>query len=179
MPKLHNIYGGGAQTNANGLTFERDTSLDEALMEAGYIINDCEVFDKENNLIGLSIPKNNLYKNFLEKQNIDYKKYNSKKWLPDEAFLNFSNKTIYIIEKKYQETPGSVDEKLPNCDFKKKEYIKLFNPLEIRVEYIYILSEWFENPVYADVLEYIEQVGCKYFYNKLPFDILGLKKDDF
>ena len=178
MLKLHNVYGGGAQTNKNGLLFERDTSLDEAFIESGYIVENFEVYDKEKNLIGLSIPKNSLYKNFLEKENIDYKKYNSKKWLPDEAFLNFSNKTIYIIEKKYQETSGSVDEKLPNCDFKKKEYTKLFSPLGIKVEFIYILSAWFENPMYRDVLEYIEQVNCKYFYNKIPFDVLGLKKDD-
>ena len=68
MARRHNIYGGGSQTNVNGLQFERDTSLDEALMEAGYIIKNDSVYDKDNNLIGLSIPKNSLYKNFLEKQ---------------------------------------------------------------------------------------------------------------
>ena len=138
MSRMHNIFGGGAQTNANGLNFERDTSLDEALISAGYNIENGYVYDKENNLIGLSIPKNNLYKNFLEKEKIDYKKYNSKKWLPDEAFLNNKTKTIYIIEKKYQECSGSVDEKLPNCDFKKKEYEKLCNPIEIKVNYMFI-----------------------------------------
>ena len=33
MSRMHNIFGGGNQTNINGLKFERDTSLDEALLE--------------------------------------------------------------------------------------------------------------------------------------------------
>ena len=178
MSRMHNIFGGGSKTNVNGLKFERDTSLDEALIKAGYEINNFEVWDKDNNLIGLSIPKNNLYKNFLEKEKIDYKKYNSKKWLPDEAFLNFKNKTVYIIEKKYQECPGSVDEKLPNCDFKKKEYKKLFNPLKIKVEFIYVLNDWFEHERYRDVKEYILESDCAYYFNVIPFEVLGLEKDN-
>lgn len=178
MARMHNIYGGGSQTNKNGLEFERDTSLDEALINAGYTIKDCYIYDKENNYIGLSIPKNNLYKNFLEKEKIDYKKYNSKKWLPDEAFLNEYTRTVYIIEKKYQQTSGSVDEKLPNCDFKKKEYEKLFNPLNIKVRYIYIFNNWFNHPQYKDVLEYIIDAGCEYYFNEIPFESLGLEKDN-
>lgn len=178
MARVHNIYGGGSQTNVNGLEFERDTSLNEALIDAGYSITNVYVYDKDGNNIGLSIPKNNLYKNFLEKEKIDYKKYNSKKWLPDEAFLNFKTKTIYIIEKKYQACAGSVDEKLPNCDFKKKEYEKLFAPLGIKVNYIYVFNDWFKQPSYKDVLQYILDVNCEYYYNEIPFDVLGLEKDN-
>ena len=94
MNRMHNIYGGGNKTNENGLKFERDTSLDDVLINAGYTIKDFYVYDRDNNMIGLSVPQNNLYKNFLEKENIDYKKYNSKKWKPDEAFINFKNKTV-------------------------------------------------------------------------------------
>ena len=178
MARMHNIYGGGSQTNKNGLAFERDTSLDEAFIKAGYYIKDNYVYDRNDNRIGLSIPKNNLYKNFLEKEKIDYRKYNSKKWLPDEAFLNFKTKTVYIIEKKYQQTSGSVDEKLPNCDFKKKEYQKLFKPLRIKVRYIYVFNDWFKDKQYRDVLQYIKDVKCEYYYNEIPFSCLGLKKDN-
>ncbi len=178
MTRKHNIYGGGAKTNSTGLKFERDTSLDDVLIKAGYDIKDCEVYDKNNNLIGLSIPQNNLYKNFLKKEKIDYKKYNSKKWKPDEAFLNFKNKTVYIIEKKYQQTSGSVDEKLPNCDFKKKEYQKLFTPLGIKVRFFYIFNDWFKHPQYKDVLKYIKDVDCNYYFNEINFESIGLKKDD-
>lgn len=178
MVRVHNIFGGGSQTNTNGLSFERDTSLEDALTQAGYNIKNREVYDKNDNKIGLSIPKNSLYKEFLENKNIDYKLYNSKKWLPDEAFYNFKTNTIYIIEKKYQQSSGSVDEKLPNCDFKKKEYQKLFNPLNIQVNYIYIFNNWFKHQQYKDVLEYILDVGCEYYYNKIPFESLGLEKDN-
>jgi len=178
MARIHNTFGGGSQTNTNGLTFERDTSLESAFTNLGYTVNNGQVFDRCNNIIGLSIPKNNLYKDFLKKKNIDYKLYNSKKWLPDEAFYNFKTNTIYIIEKKYQQSTGSVDEKLPNCDFKKKEYQKLFNPLNIKVNYIYIFNDWFKRPQYKDVLEYILSVDCEYYYNAIPFESLGLEKDN-
>jgi hypothetical protein len=85
---------------------------------------------------------------------------------------------MYIIEKKYQETSGSVDEKLPNCDFKKKEYEKLFNPLDIKVKYIYVFNEWFKQDIYRDVLEYIKFVGCDYYFVEIPLEALGLKKED-
>lgn len=178
MARQHNIFGGGSKTNENGLSFERDTSLEEALINAGYIVQNEHIFDKNKKLIGLSVPKNNLYKKFLEKKHIDYRNFNSKKWLPDEAFYNIQEKTIYIIEKKYQQTSGSVDEKLPNCDFKKKEYQKLFTPLNISVKYIYVFNNWFKNPQYNDVLQYILDTNCEYYYNEIPFDALGLKKDN-
>jgi hypothetical protein len=83
-------------------------------------------------------------------------------------------KTVYIIEKKYQAGSGSVDEKLQTCDFKKKQYIKLFKPLNIKVEYYYVLNDWFRRPEYEDVFEYIESVGCKYFIEELPLEEVGL-----
>ena len=80
----------------------------------------------------------------------------------------------FIIEKKYQARAGSVDEKLQTCDFKKKQYIKLFAPLNIKVEYYYVLNEWFDKPQYRDVFDYIQSVGCKYFIVELPFNELNL-----
>ncbi|WP_310604788.1 PD-(D/E)XK nuclease superfamily protein, partial [Anaerosporobacter sp.] len=119
--RIANHFGGGARTNENGLLFEQTTSLSAVLKEAGYYVKECEVFDAEE-LIGLSVPQNKIYKNFLEREGIDYRKYNSKKWHPDECFVNFRNRTAYIIEKKFQNGSGSVDEKLPGCHFKKMEY---------------------------------------------------------
>ena len=96
MSKVPNIYGGGARTNKNGLHFEQVTSLNKALGDAGYIIKSNEVYYNKE-LIGVSVPKKQLYTKFLEKQGIDYARYNSKQWQPDEAFINFKNKTAYII----------------------------------------------------------------------------------
>ncbi|MDR0772612.1 MAG: hypothetical protein LBF15_06545 [Candidatus Peribacteria bacterium] len=74
------------------------------------------------------------------------------------------NNTLFIIEAKYQQVKGSVDEKLQTCDFKNKQYKKLFSPLNISVKYCYILSEWFMDPKYKDVLNYIQAVDCYYFF---------------
>ncbi len=81
---------------------------------------------------------------------------------------------MFIIEVKYQEVEGSVDEKLQTCDFKRKQYIKLLSPLNMEVEYIYILNDWFRNPKYKDVLDYIISVNCKYYFNYLPLEKIGL-----
>lgn len=132
MSKTPNIYGGGSKTNKNGLHFEQVTSLNKALGDAGYTIKSNEVYYNKE-LIGVSVPKKQLYTKFLEKQGIDYARYNSKQWQPDEAFINFKNKTAYIIEKKFQNCSGSVDEKLPGCHFKKLEYKKLFAPLNYNI----------------------------------------------
>lgn len=48
MGRIPNVFGGGAQTNINGLQFEQTTSLDEALEEAGYIVEKCLIFKEKN-----------------------------------------------------------------------------------------------------------------------------------
>ena len=174
MVRSINIHGGGSKTNSNGLYFEQQTSLDDSLKSKGYIVGlNGEVF-KNGQIIGISAPKHKLYKRILEPRRIDYKQRISKQMLPDEAFYNILNGTLYIIEKKFQNGSGSVDEKIQTCDFKKKQYIKLFDGLNIKVEYIYILNDWFKNDSYRDVLEYINLVGCYYFYNEIPLYFLGL-----
>lgn len=176
MAIVTNDHGGGNQTNINGFAFEQATSLDDAFIEHGYYVSNHEVFDHPLMLepLGISAPKHFLYSHFLIPNGIEYETVNSKKWLPDEAFVNYHTKTAYIIEKKFQSGRGSVDEKLPNCHFKKLEYEKLFHPLDYQVEFIYILSDWFKRPQYADTLSYIEMMGCYYYYNHLPLHAIGL-----
>lgn len=84
------------------------------------------------------------------------------------------NNTLFIIEMKFQKVAGSVDEKLQTCDFKKKQYKKLMSAINVEVEYIYILSDWFRKPEYKDVLDYIISVGCQYYFHYLPLKKLGL-----
>ena len=170
-----NTHGGGANTNYNGLAFEQETNLEEALEDAGYEVDGNKVvWGRE--VIAISAGKNRLYKDFLELNGIDYRDYISKKLLPDEALVNFFNQTVYNNEKKFQHAPGSVDEKLQTCDFKKREYKKLFDPLRIEVEYYYVLNDYFAHPQYDDVFEYIESVGCRFFFNEIPIDELGLPR---
>jgi hypothetical protein len=173
MARTPNKHGGGAQTNRNGLHFEQTTSLNEALIASGYTLQGQYVL-KYGFQVGMSVPQKKLYTKFLVPMGIDYRNYNSKEWHPDEAFINTETKTAYIIEKKFQNCSGSVDEKLPSCHFKKWEYEKLFAPLGYNVEFIYIFNDWFKDPKYRDTLEYIERMGCYYFYNEIPLHILGL-----
>ena len=94
--------------------------------------------------------------------------------MPDDAVYVIRNNTLFIIEIKYQQVAGSVDEKLQTCDFKKKQYKRLFSQLNIEVEYVYVLSRWFKQPQYKDVLNYIISVDCHYYFQYLPLQKLGL-----
>lgn len=164
---------GGAKT-ATGLVFESRITLKNAISSIqGYEVREDEVYF-ENAKIAELYQKNKLYKNLLEPKGINYKEVISKKLLPDDAILILKDNTLFIIEIKFQEVAGSVDEKLQTCDFKNKEYAKLLSPLGISVKYTYILSDWFKDERYKDVLEYVRSVGCHYHFNELPLDFLGL-----
>lgn len=169
-----NQHGGGAQTNVNGLRFEQDTRLTTALLNIeGYTLNGNLVLYNNEEVAKIG-SQAKLYKVFLEPNGINYRDIISKQIRPDEAMYVYSNNTIYIIEKKFQNSAGSVDEKLQTCDFKKKQYQKLFAPLGYNVEYLYVLNDWFLQSQYDDVKEYIREVDCNYYFNEIPLGLLGL-----
>ena len=118
--------------------------------------------------------KNEIYTSLLKKLNINWEMYISKKLLPDDSIFVIIKNTVYIIECKHQQVGGSVDEKLQTCDFKKKEYKKLFSKANIDVEYIYLLDDWFRNPKYKDVLDYIHSVGCDYYFEYITLYRFGM-----
>jgi hypothetical protein len=156
-----------------GLNFEKETDILSLLKsKKGYKVKDSVIYfnDKE---VACSYKKNALY-TFLKSKGVDYKKILSKKLLPDEALYVIINNTLFVIEIKFQKVAGSVDEKLQTCDFKRKQYSKLVAPLNIEVQYIYILSDWFNKPEYKDVRDYIISVGCQYYFKYLPLQKLGL-----
>jgi hypothetical protein len=170
--RVPNIVGGGANTNKYGLHFEQTTSLKTLLeSQAGFEVRGDNVY-KNGNKVGQLCGKAKIYTDILRAKKIDYTQYISKRLYPDEAIL--VGNTVYIIEKKFQSGAGSVDEKLQTCDFKKKQYAKLFAPAGLTAEYIYILSDWFRQDCYKDVHEYILDVGCKYYFKDLPLAAIGL-----
>lgn len=168
------IKGGkGGGNTITGLNFERERNILELLSKKkGYKIKGNIIY-YENKEVAQSFRKNSLYK-FLDSKSVDYKNILSKKLLPDEALYVIVNNTLFIIELKFQKVSGSVDEKLQTCDFKRKQYAKLMAPLNIEVEYIYILSDWFKKTEYKDVKDYIISVGCQYYFKYLPLQKLGL-----
>ena len=173
MANQPNIYGGGANTNIHGLLFEQTTSLKEALINSGYNINVyAEVFDPYD-LRGYCLQKHD-FNRFLENRNVNLN-VNSQRLLPDDVFVNIKNHTVYIIEKKFQNSYGSVDEKLQTCSFKKWHYNRLTNQMGYSVEYIYVLNDWFStHDKYKDVLDWIQLQGCHYYFYSIPLNLLEL-----
>lgn len=166
--------GVGGSNTKTGLRFEGKVDLKFFLnSQKEYFVDDNnEVFFNKKS-VGYMFKKFELYK-FLEKRGVDWKSIISKRLLPDDSIYVIVNNTLHIIEVKYQQVEGSVDEKLQTCDFKRKQYIKLLAPLNIKVEYIYLLNDWFRQPKYKDVLDYIISVNCQYNFEYIPLKQLGL-----
>lgn len=164
---------GGANTKT-GLVFEGKTDLATFLdsQKDYHVAAKGEVYFR-GKLVARIFKKYKLYK-FLEEYNINWKKTLSKRLLPDNSIYVIIKNTLYIIECKFQKVGGSVDEKLQTCDFKKKQYQKLFSRANIEVEYVYLLCDWFKKPEYKDTLDYIINVGCHYYFSYIPLAKIGL-----
>ncbi len=169
---------GGANT-LTGLRFEREVDFQQLIGTVpGYEVKRVSlkagmgVFF-EGKLIARCFRKHDFYQ-FLSESNVDWKNLITKKLLPDDALLVIVRETLFIIEVKYQQVAGSVDEKLQTCDFKRKQYLKLVSSLGLKVEYVYVLNDWFKKPEYKDVLDYIHSVNCHYRFNEIPMSWLGL-----
>lgn len=171
--------GSGGANTLTGLKFERKVDFQKLIRAIpGYEVK--QVSGKagkgvffEGKLVARCFRKHNFYL-FLSESEIGWKKMLSKQLLPDDALLVIVRETLFIIEVKYQQVAGSVDEKLQTCDFKRKQYLKLVSSIGLKVEYVYVLSDWFKKPEYKDVLDYIHSVNCHYKFNELPMAWLGL-----
>ena len=165
---------GSSRTTLHGLHFEKRTDFASVISRLpGYSVNDDTIVFQGKDVARL-YKKNKLYAKLLKPMSVDYGKIISKRLLPDDAVLVLVNKTLYIVETKFQTVAGSVDEKLQTCDFKLKQYKKMFEPIGLNVKYVYVLNDWFQKKEYADVLAYIKSVDCDYFFNELPLSYLGL-----
>lgn len=158
---------GGANTQT-GMHFERNTQLRDMLnaVEEYQVDARGKVFMDGKHVADLC-EKYSFYKQFLEPKGVVWKEHLSKRLLPDEALIVHNSKRVFIVEKKWQQCAGSVDEKLQTCDFKKKQYQKVVDSTGYQVEYLYLFNDWFEKPEYRDVLGYIEDVGCRYFFGEV------------
>lgn len=168
------IFGGkGGGNTRTGLVFEGKTDLTDFLnSQTGYeVILGRVYYQKEE--VGRIFKKHGFYK-FLDELGIEWKSLISKKLLPDDSIFVIIANTLFVIECKFQQVTGSVDEKLQTSDFKRKQYQKLLSKANIEVEYMYLLSDWFRNPKYKDVLDYIHSVHCHYFFEYIPLTKLGL-----
>ena len=172
---------GGANT-MTGLIFEGKTDLATFInTQNNYKVvsegkNIDQIFYKGKQVARI-FRKHGFY-TFLKEFDINWKDIVSKKLLPDDSIFVIIKNTMYIIECKFQRVEGSVDEKLQTCDFKKKQYKKLLAKANIDVEYMYLLSDFFKNKKYKDVLDYIHSVGCYYYFEYIPLYKFGLPTPD-
>jgi hypothetical protein len=157
---------GGANTNINGLSYEDKTNLETLFSEVNVdkkIGTKTIKFINYENVELINANKSKLYKH-LEKngdRNITIQQAAGCKE-PDEAYIDMSRKIIFIIEKKFQQTPGSVDEKIQTGVFKKIHYSKQFP--NYKINYIYCLSDWFRRNEYNSVLEYLQENNIIIFW---------------
>ena len=168
------IKGGvGGGNTITGLIYEGEVDLATYLSKQnGYEVIDCYVYYHGEYVA--NVFKKQAFYEFLKDNGVDWEKIISRQILPDNCIYVIVNNTLVIIEVKTQNVGGSVDEKLQTCDFKRKQYIKLLSQLNIEVEYCYILSGWFRDPKYKDVLDYIISVNCHYYFDYIPLHKLGL-----
>lgn len=163
---------GGAHT-ITGLHFEKEVNLLTKIAEIpGYKVKGNKIY-YHGNYLASSFPKYNLYKEFLKPKGINYLEFVSKKYLPDEAIYVPAHNTLYVVEMKFQNGGGSVDEKPQTADFKRKIYLKLTSQLKLNVEYCLVLSDYFNKPSFDDAYKYIKESGCSYFFNELPLSWLN------
>lgn len=159
--------GGGNTTTGN--IFEEKTNVFNSIgKRVGFSIYENSLYYGKEKL-AISADQHKFY-SFLKENGIDWKNILSKKLLPDNAIIT-KNKII-IFESKYQKVNGSVDEKLQTCLFKKRQYQKLCVSLFKEVVYAYVLNDWFRDYKYFDVLNYINDVGCYYFFNEVPLEFI-------
>jgi hypothetical protein len=152
---------GGSNTNKNGLSFEDETELTSEFtkIELDMLSRDKKIF--------IEASKGKLHKIMKSRNEINMDilpAAGCKK--PDDSFINIKNSAIFIIEKKYQQGPGSVDEKIQTGPFKKQHYEELFP--NYTIHYIYCLSNWFKRDEYKSVMNYLKKNNISIFWGEEP-----------
>ena len=155
---------GGANTNVNGKLFEEKTSIIPELIKLNFQKKIFETGKKDYYYIK---EENNKKIIFLEQNG--FKKYMLKIYnkvirrAPDEAFLieekDKEYKIIKILEKKNQNSEGSVFDKIFNGVIIKEEY-QFHLGESFKIEYSYCLSEFFKKKLNDKYYDYYINI-CK------------------
>lgn len=148
---------GGKKTNLHGLSYEKMTDLVEKLQVVKKIKHGKMISFEGSEKQFLMTKQSSFFKCMSKHCDTKIKKAHGCK-NPDECYVDLESKIIFIIEKKFQQTSGSVCEKIQTPDFKIWQYSRTFPDFEI--VYIYCLSRWFEKNCEAE-LEYLK-------YRKIP-----------
>ena len=85
------------------------------------------------------------------------------------------NNTLFIIECKFQQVAGSVDEKLQTAPYKIRQLTKVFSLINCtNVSYYYALhKEDFSKEEYRDTFEYLNEIeNCGYYFVDNDFSLI-------
>jgi hypothetical protein len=148
---------GGANTNKNGLNFEEQTCNNQNFINQNYTrVNIDKVhyyLCKETAENILYAASKNSFKSLMKTKfghliSEDFRNRTlSEGMAPDEAHITYCKKTdavtVKILEKKHQNGPGSVEEKLKGGPITRKMYEKDLGG-KIKVEYAFCVSQYLE-----------------------------------
>ena len=158
---------GGANTNKNGLPYEAKVDLSTEFKSIRKSVINKNQFQhiqfnsNENEYVVVKKSKLHSYMDVIGEKVKTIKIIAGCKE-PDEAYIHLDTKNIFIIEKKFQQTSGSVDEKIQTFNIKKRHYSKLFP--NYKVHYVYCLSDWFKKDDYADVVDMMNEDKIPVFW---------------
>ena len=154
---------GGANTNKNGLPYEKLTDLNTEFKVTYETDGYKEIlFRDDDDGYKFVYTKQKGFSNFMNKYyNSDIPKAHGCK-NTDESFIHLESKTIFIIEKKFQTVSGSVCEKIQTGPFKKWNYSQMFP--DFKVIYIYCLSDWFKTNCKAEIIGLSKHFEIPVFY---------------
>jgi len=129
--------------------------------------------------VGQIFQKTGLYRYFDEIDGFDYTKIISAQLLPDEAIFVVSKNTVYIVEKKWQESEGSVDEKLLGFGNKRRIYQRLLDSVHegepFSVQFIFVGNKsFFGQDKYRDTFEMLRGDGIKIMLDEYDMPFFGL-----
>jgi hypothetical protein len=154
---------GGANTNINGLQFEKNTSLKNYTIEIRqdnyFQVVKFPGCSKEF----ISLSKSNLrkYMTFHDEKSDALEAHGTK--LPDQCYVDESKKNLFVIEDKFQKVHGSVVEKIQGTQFKINNYKKQYPNYNIR--YIFCFSDWFKTNIPAEK-EHLDEINVPYFWGE-------------
>ena len=173
---------GGANTNLNGKNFEAKTSNEHRLLVQGFQKTYMDKKEQKNNFyLEKVFPNGKLV--FVQQSGLKkyMKQYNNLDIFrcPDEAYIWFPLDDIpvlKILEKKEQQTAGSVDTKLLSGPAFKREY-ELALEGKFKIEYAYCLNEYFNKEFTSDSKKY-KILGQILSENNIP-TLFGDNEDYF
>lgn len=138
---------GGKNTNKNGLVFEN--VLQNHIQ--GNIYNGYTYLEKTDFCNHMK----DLYRDSIK----------SKNFRPDGAFVSKDRKNVFILECKFQQCLGSIDEKILNGPIKRELY-RMKYPEVDEFKYGFVLSPWYKQESYDSWINILKLYGIKIFFTE-------------